>query len=73
MRPQGFLTAVKQEVTRQNAAAKWSLDEVDYKTDVLKEIAEELGHNDPQPILASGLQILEDLKQKGIILGTSVN
>jgi len=41
--------------------------------DVLKEIAEELGHNDPQPILASGLQILEDLKQKGIILGTSVN
>jgi hypothetical protein len=38
MRPQGFLTAVKQEVTRQNAAAKWSLDEVDYKTDVLKEI-----------------------------------
>lgn len=38
MRPQGFLTAVKQEVTRQNSANKWSLDEVDYKTDVLKEI-----------------------------------
>ena len=41
--------------------------------DVLKEIAGELGHDDPQPILASGLQILEDLRQKGIILGTSVN
>ena len=41
--------------------------------DVLKDIAEELGHDDPQPILASGLQILEDLRQKGIILGTSVN
>ena len=38
MRPQGFLTAVKQEVTRQNSANKWSLDEVDYKTDVLKEV-----------------------------------
>jgi hypothetical protein len=41
--------------------------------DVLNDIAEELGHDDPQPILASGLQILEDLRQKGIILGTSVN
>ena len=41
--------------------------------DVLKEIAAELGHDDPQPILASGLQILEDLRKKGIILGTSVN
>ena len=40
--------------------------------DVLKEIAAELGHDDPQPILASGLQILEGLKQKGIILGTSL-
>ena len=39
--------------------------------DVLKEIAAELGHADPEPILNSGLDILEGLKQKGIILGTS--
>ena len=38
MRPQGFLTAVKQEVTRQNATQKWSLDEVEYRTEVQKEI-----------------------------------
>lgn len=36
--PQGFLTAMKQEVTRQKKAQAWSLDEVDYTTDVLKEI-----------------------------------
>jgi dynein heavy chain len=34
MRPQGFLTAVKQEVTRQKSAEKWALDEVDYYTTV---------------------------------------
>jgi dynein heavy chain len=36
--PQGFLTAMKQEVTRQKKAQAWSLDEVDYTTEVLKEI-----------------------------------
>jgi len=36
--PQGFLTSMKQEVTRQHRNENWSLDEVDYKTDVLKEI-----------------------------------
>lgn len=36
--PQGFLTAMKQEVTRQKKAQAWSLDEVDYATDVLKDI-----------------------------------
>jgi dynein heavy chain len=35
---QGFLTSMKQEVTRQHRNEQWSLDEVDYKTDVLKEI-----------------------------------
>ena len=39
--------------------------------DVLREIAAELGHEDPAPVLNSGEEILEDLKQKGIILGTS--
>lgn len=36
--PQGFLTAAMQEVTRQHAEQKWSLDSVEPKTDVLKEI-----------------------------------
>lgn len=36
--PQGFLTAMKQEVTRQNKAKSWSLDEVNYQTDVMKDV-----------------------------------
>ncbi len=39
--------------------------------DVLNEIAAELGHANPQTILQSGLEILQSLKQKGIILGTA--
>lgn len=41
--------------------------------DVLHEIAAELGYDNPEPILNSGLQILEDLRLKGIILGTSTS
>jgi dynein heavy chain len=37
IRPQGFLTSVKQEVNRQHAADKWALDDVDYSTTILKE------------------------------------
>lgn len=36
--PQGFLTAMKQEVTRQKKAQAWSLDEVDYTTEVMKDV-----------------------------------
>ena len=36
--PQGYLTSMKQEVTRQHRAEQWSLDEVDYKTEVTKDI-----------------------------------
>lgn len=36
--PQGFLTSMKQEVTRQRKAQNWSLDEVVYTSEVLKEI-----------------------------------
>lgn len=39
--------------------------------DLLKEIATELGQEDAEPILNSGLEILQGLKQKGIILGTA--
>ncbi len=39
--------------------------------DVLNEIAKELGVANPEPILQSGLEILEGLKQRGIILGTT--
>ena len=35
--PQGFLTGMKQELTRMKKGA-WSLDEVEYKTDVKSEI-----------------------------------
>lgn len=36
--PQGFLTSMKQEVTRQRKAQNWSLDEVEYTTDVLRDV-----------------------------------
>lgn len=36
--PQGFLTAAMQEVTRQHSEQKWSLDSVEPKTEVQKEI-----------------------------------
>mmetsp|Transcript_3612 Transcript_3612/g.4815 ORF Transcript_3612/g.4815 Transcript_3612/m.4815 type:complete len:1018 (+) Transcript_3612:3935-6988(+) len=36
--PQGFLTAAMQEVTRQHAEGKWSLDAIEPKTEVQKEI-----------------------------------
>jgi len=36
--PQGFLTAAMQEVTRQHSEQKWSLDAVEQKTEVQKEI-----------------------------------
>lgn len=36
--PQGFLTAAMQEVTRQHSEQKWSLDAVEPKTEVMKEI-----------------------------------
>ncbi|NOY17215.1 MAG: DUF2063 domain-containing protein [Gammaproteobacteria bacterium] len=39
--------------------------------DVLNEIAKELGVANPEPILQSGLEILEGLKQRGIILGVT--
>ena len=36
--PQGFLTAMKQEVTRCKKSEGWSLDEVEYKSDAMKEV-----------------------------------
>jgi hypothetical protein len=37
----------------------------------LEYIAAELGHDDPAPIIDAGLAILEDMRDKGILLGTS--
>jgi len=35
--PQGFLTAMKQEVTRKHKAERWALDDMVYKTNILEE------------------------------------
>lgn len=60
--PQGFLTAVLQEVTRQHSADKWSLDQVETKADVSKDmIMNEDGRVEkqlpqkPQGVLIHGL------------------
>lgn len=41
--PQGFLTAVKQEVNRKHAADKWSLDDVVMTSSVLHPVKDEAG------------------------------
>lgn len=38
LNPQGFLTAMKQEVNRQNKAKQWSLDDVELANEVLKDV-----------------------------------
>ena len=38
--------------------------------DVLKTIAEELGHADAESIIGAGKQLLDDLRQRNVILGT---
>lgn len=62
--PQGFLTSVMQEVTRQHSADKWSLDAVETKAEVLKDmITNEDGRVEkqlpqrPQGVLIHGLFI----------------
>jgi len=54
IRPQGFLTSVKQEVNRQHAADKWALDDVDYSTTIQKDEirSQELGGLGDKPIKA---------------------
>lgn len=50
--PQGFLTAVKQEVTRAQKGVQWSLDDVIYKTDVKSEIIDNTEGRVDKPIQA---------------------
>ena len=50
--PQGFLTSVKQEVSRKN---KWALDSVVVETNVLKEEREEVRRPPEEGVLISGL------------------
>lgn len=38
--------------------------------DVLNTIAEELGHSDPQVVVSSGKALLDDLRQRNVILGS---
>jgi hypothetical protein len=38
--------------------------------DVLKTIAEELGHPDADGVVTAGRQLLDDLRQRNVILGT---
>ncbi|KAA0176015.1 hypothetical protein FNF27_02407 [Cafeteria roenbergensis] len=54
--PQGFLTAMKQQTTRDNARSNWALDDVDYKTEVLDiERLEQVGSAPDTGVLAYGL------------------
>ena len=38
--------------------------------DVLVEIADEIGHSDPQRLVEAGADLLADLGQRGVVLGT---
>jgi hypothetical protein len=37
---------------------------------ILQQIAQELQHPEPQVVIDGGQQILQDMKQRGVILGT---
>lgn len=39
----------------------------------LETIAAELGHSRPETVIAGGLEILEDLRRRGVVLGTARN
>lgn len=56
--PQGFLTAMKQEVTRQHKADKWALDDVVYHTVVLDfERPEQLRASPKEGVYVHGLSL----------------
>ena len=63
--PTGFLTSMKQEVTRQKKALQWSLDEVEYMSEVTKDTftcddGRSEGHNFPniqEGVLVHGLYL----------------
>merc|ERR1719313_22006 len=63
--PQGFLTSMKQEVTRGKKALQWSLDEVEYWSEVTKDTfscddGRSEGHNFPnvaEGVLVHGLYL----------------
>jgi hypothetical protein len=43
--------------------------EVDSSRQALEAIAGEIGHPDPQVVIQGGLEIVNDLKDRGVILG----
>lgn len=54
--PQGFLTAMKQEVTRLNRAASWALDDVEYYAEVTEmERADAVRSGAPRGVYVHGL------------------
>merc|ERR1711865_1022200 len=68
--PTGFLTAIKQEVTRKHKQEKWALDEVLYRTEVTTmATADQCQSTPPEGVYVNGLFRDEALKRQTELYG----